>query len=607
MSVRVSDFIAEYLEKLGVTGVFLVSGGGMMHLLDAVARRKSLQFYCNHHEQCSAFAAEGYARESRQLGVCYATSGPGATNLVTGIISAWQDSSPVLFITGQSKVSQTIRGSGLEGLRQFGCFEADILPIVASITKYSIFLSDPKKVKYCLQRAIYLACNGRTGPVLIDIPLDVQGALIEPDTLEDYVPTPEDMCSEIIPDDTHVDTVVSKLLQAQRPLILAGHGISCAGEAVIKLFHDVVTRAGVPVATTQLATDIMPYNHPLYVGHPGPKGDRAGNFSVQSADVIIVVGASLHVLTTGFDLDKFAPNAYLIQVDPDPMVLKRTQVGVDDKIQCRVDSFLKAFKAGLLRSPLLSNSRQSIWKKACTTWKIDLSVSKEPHKHEGDSINYYDFIDTLSHHCESNTTVVSDAGSAYYTIGQAFRVKKGQRVIICGALGQMGYALAASSGASVASPERKIVCVTGDGSLQMNIHELAVISKNKFNIKIFVVNNGGYVSIRNTQNNFFGGFLAGTSEDSGVFLPNHEKLADAYSLPYLKAESRETLSEIVMAALAMKGPVICEIYTPTEQAIIPTVTSKKLDDGSMISSPLHDMSPFLSKEDFEKYSQTILS
>lgn len=582
MRMRVADYIAERLEGIGVRTIFLLSGGGMMHLLDAAACRKGLKIVCSHHEQASSFAAEAYARQSGGLGVCYATSGPGGTNTLTGVLHAWQDSSPVLFISGQCKVSETIRHTGLFGLRQFGTLEVDIVPIVQSVTKYAAFVDDPAKIRYHLEKAIHLATSGRPGPVFLDIPVNIQGAPIDPDMLEGYVP--ERHAPPAAPE-PEIAEALRLLSRAERPLLLAGHGIRCAGRA--EAFRSFAERLNVPVVLTQMAKDLLPFDHPLFVGHPGIKGDRAGNFAIQRADVLLTLGASLHVTTTGYELDQFAPKAFKIQVDLDEPTLRREKVGVQRKIRCSVELFLET--ADLAARPVES----SLWHAVCAGWKRDFAVSKEPHRREGDSINYYDLIESINDLTNGSETIVGDAGSAYYVIGQGLRVKGSQRVIVCGALGTMGYTVPAATGICSADPRVRVVGVTGDGSLQTNVHELAVLSCHRLNAKIFVVNNGGYVSIRNTQRNYFSGRIAGTDEGSGVKFPDLAKLCEAYSLPYVAARSRSGLRDAVARTLAAEGPVVCEVFALSDQAIIPTITSVRLENGSMRSRPLHDMFPLI--------------
>lgn len=592
--MRVADYIAAHLERLGVRAVFCVSGGGMMHLLDAVSRRPGIRCVSNHHEQASAMAAEAYARTCGGLGVVYATSGPGGTNTITGLVGAWLDSAPVLCVTGQSKLEQTIRHSGLTGLRQYGTFEVDIVPMVRGITKYAAFLDDPRQVRYHLEKACALALSGRPGPVLLDVPVDVQGALIEPDQLPGYTELP---FVDDPPPTRMVQSALQRLAGARRPLVLAGHGVRTAGMA--EAFRRFVETLRVPVAVSCMAVDLMEYDVPLYVGRVGIKGDRAGNFAVQTADVILTLGCSLHVMTTGYELDRFAPQAFKIQVDLDEMVLRRERVGVQEKVRSSVQAFL-AVAERCLRSEDLRFAGDA-WVARCASWKHELAVAREPRASGGDEPDYYDFVDALSDALQGGETVVADAGSAFYVMGQAFRPKRGQRVIISGGLGTMGYSLPAASGACMASLGAPVVAVTGDGSLQSNIHELAVAREHRLDARYFVVNNQGYMSIRNTQRNFFGGHLVGTGPESGVRCPPLEAIAAAYGVPYRAVRARDELRRAVEETLAAPGPRICEIFTVSDHAIRPAVSSVRLESGAMESQPLHNMAPFMDEATLARY------
>lgn len=595
--MRVADYIAEYLEKLGVEKVFLLSGGGMMHLLDAISRREKITYVCNHHEQSCGMAADAYARVSGKLGVCYATSGPGGTNTLTAVVGAYQDSSPVLFISGQSKVSQTIRGRKMPGLRQFGTFEVDVISTVESVTKYAAFVDDADMIKYHLDKAVHFAFDGRPGSVFLDIPLDIQGRNIDPTKLKGFVPNPSPKIEDSEAFKKDLADLFTKLAAAKKPLFLAGYGVRAAH--VTEKFKKLIELLQIPTLTTCFGNDVVEFDHPLFVGHPGVKGDRAGNFAIQNTDLLISVGASLHVTTTGYELDQFAPKAYKVLVDPDEKVHAREEVGVSKKFICNVETFIDQALDYLQKNKIQTSYPQ--WKEHCQFWKRELLVYKEPHATESDKINFYQFAEKLDQACSDNDIIVTDAGSAFYVVGQAFRTKKNQRVINSGSLGAMGFALPAATGAAFAAPDKTVVCVTGDGSLQTNIHELAVFKRYNLNIKLFVVNNDGYVCIRNTQNNFFQGHLAGTSYESGVFIPDTQKIAQAYELTYMSTKSISELDQLVKKALATPGPVVCEIFTPRYQEIIPTVSSKRLDDGSMKSMPLDNMSPFMNDDVRKKY------
>lgn len=580
--MRVSDFIAGHLEAIGVKAVFLLSGGGMMHLIDAVSR-SAVPYICCHHEQACAMAAEGYARQKGALGVCYATSGPGATNILTGLVGAWQDSSPVLFITGQSKRTQTIQLAGSPGLRQFGTFEVDIVPIVSSVTKYAHMVETPERIRYHLEKAIHLATTGRPGPVLLDIPLDIQGAPIDPDTLAAFTP---DAAAPPKWNDGTLNFVAEKIAAAARPLLLIGHGVRSAG--AVPALNTLMGKLGIPVVTTQLAKDAVAYDNSLFVGHCGPKGDRAGNFAVQTADLILSIGSSLHSQTIGFEAELFAPTAYKIQVDSDAAVLNRGDVAVDMRIEADVHDFIAALAR---RSG--NGGDHDAWRTRCANWKSHFMVRDEPHVKNADEINFYELAEALSEALDAHATLVTDAGSAFYVMGQGFRLTEGQRYIVSGALGAMGFALPAAIGAAVAAPDRTIVCVTGDGSLHLNVHELATLSHNQLNVKLFIVDNDGYASIRNTQKGFFAGQFIGASRDSGVSLPALDKLADAYGIRLETMRQGEDLAVAVRRIMALPGPVLCRVRAQVNQLVIPGVASRQLPDGRMRSNPLHIMSPLL--------------
>jgi acetolactate synthase-1/2/3 large subunit len=590
--IRVSDYIANYLEKIGIEAVFLLSGGGMMHLLDSISRQTQLKYYCNHHEQCSGMAADAYARISGKTGVCYATSGPGGTNTLTAVVGAYQDSSPVLFITGQSKLSQTIEGSGLSGLRQFGTFEVDIIPGVKPYTKYSEMVKSGNDIRYHLEKAIYLAHEGRPGPVFLDIPIDIQGALIDPDQLLGFDIEKEKSMALKNKPSVNLDLIFQALTKAQRPVILAGYGVRVS--QAVKQLQEFCETLQIPVLTTCFGKDVLHYDHNLFVGHPGMKGERAGNFAVQTADFVLSIGCSLHVTTTGYELDQFAPHAVKVLVDPDEWVLQREAVGVQHKVQidCRefLSEALSFAKKSEYRVPLN-------WVKKCQSWKNQFSAYREPSNISKTEINYYNLMGEIDQQSAEGDIIVTDAGSAFYVVGQAYRVKKNQRIINSGSLGAMGFALPAATGAAIAEPKARVICITGDGSLQTNLHELAVFYKNNLNIKLIVINNDGYVCIRNTQNNFFKGHLAGTSESSGVYIPELKRVSETFRIPFFQVKDYANLNMTLADFLNQPGPAILEVISPRVQEIVPSVSSVRLENGSMKSKPLHDMFPFMSEAD----------
>jgi len=585
--MRVADFIAKTVKQTGTDSAFLLSGGMMMHLMDAFGRLENFRYYCNHHEQASAMAADAYARQTGKLGVCLATSGPGATNLLTGLVGAYQDSIPILFLTGQSKRAETIRASGIVGLRQCGFLEADIVPIVESVTKYAAVIESPERARYHLERALYLAQSGRPGPVLLDVPLDVQGALF-PENSEHFIPEPA-----MIPvaQEEEIDDLLQRIAEAQRPLILAGHGIRCGGQ--IAAFRQFVERMQVPVITTPMAKDLLPSRHPLFIGHPGPQAVRGANFALQTADLLLIMGCSLHVQTTGYEADLFAPNAEKIQIDLDPSLLQKQKIGVQTQYAWDVRQYVPLLGE---RANRFRDGVPAPWMEACRRWKERYTSRNEPHVLGEPSapINLYEFVELLNQSLSGNETILTDAGQPYYVLGQALEIKGSQRYLIPGSLAEMGWALPAAMGVSAADRSRPVIAIVGDGSLQTNIQELQSLVHHGFNVKLFVINNGGYASIRTTQAKFFNGFYVACTEESGVTLPDTAKITAAYGLPYVHCPDRSAAVQAIEKTLSHPGPVLCEVMAQRDQRVLPGTPSQLLADGRMRSQALHEMAPVVS-------------
>ena len=562
----------------------MLSGGMMMHLMDAFGRLPGIRYYCNHHEQACAMAADGYARQTGKLGVCLATSGPGATNLITGMAGAFQDSVPILFITGQCKRAETIRAGGIPGLRQNGFLEVDIVPITESITKYSAFIESPERARYHLEKALYLACEGRPGPVLLDVPLDVQGAPFPEDSERFRPPAPASAPSK----PAEIDYILKSIAEAKRPVLLAGHGIRAAG--MVPEFLQLAGRLRVPVLTSLMAKDLMPFDHPLFVGHPGPRAHRGANFAVQTADLIVIMGCSLHLQTVGYEGDLFAPGARKIQIDLDRPLLQREKIGAHEKYVWDIRDYLPKMAA---RADAFRERVPPAWIELCRSWKAKYAIMKEPHElgQAGDKVNLYEFVDLLCKALDGDETIMTDAGQPHPILGQAFRVAKSQRYLNPGSFAEMGYALPCSLGVAASDPSKRVVAVFGDGSLQTNIQELQTLVHHQFNVKLFVINNDGYASIRNTQKTFFDGFYVGSTPDSGVSLPDTEKIAHAYGLPYVRCENRGVLAARIADALSRPGPVLCEVMSQPDQRIWPVVPSYMLPDGRLRSKALHEMNP----------------
>ena len=590
--IRVADYIASYLTEIGIEDVFLVSGGGMMHLLDGLECNKNITYICAHNEAAASIMAESYSRISNNLGVVFVTTGPGATNAVTGAVDAWVDSIPLLIISGQSKRSQNVQNSGIDGLRSLGGQEVDILPIVNSFTKYSVMVNNPKEIRYHLEKAVYMAKNGRPGPSWLDIPLDVQAALIDPDNLKSFIP--HESTEENPKVKKQLKEVMELLKESERPVIIAGNGIRLAGAE--NEFLELVKELKIPVVASKLGQDLLYENHPYYVGFGGTKGTRAANFAMQNADMILSIGSRLAIPFIGYEYELFAREAKKVSVDIDPREHQKDTIKLDIAIEYDAKKFIMEL------SDLLSGFKvkeKEDWVKKCNHWKSKYNAIPEGLCYEKSTACSYNLFDKLAKILDSESIVIADAGSVYCIISQVFKVKSGQRVITPACLGTMGLSLPLGIGAYYATKNSNIVAVTGDGSLQMNIQELQTLRHYDIPLKLFVVNNNGYLSIRNTQDNYFEGRHAGSDPQSGVSCPDLEKIAWAYNIKYEKISNQNDMENKMDDILNRKGPVICEVFTDPKQQIIPSVSSKTLPDGSMVSAPLEDMWPFLSREELE--------
>jgi acetolactate synthase-1/2/3 large subunit len=593
--MKLSDYVVEFLESNGVRNVFMLGGGGCMHLLDSIGKSRKIQYVCNHHEQACAMCVEAYAKFRNDMGVALVTSGPGATNTITGVLGAFQDSVPCLFISGQSKRRETIHNTKNINLRQLGVQEINIVPIVESITKYAVMVNNPEKIRYHLEKALYLAKSGRPGPVWLDIPLDVQSSTINEDALTGFDGNELEPSYEGIPSEDQIDEVIHSLKNASRPVIIAGHGIRLANacEELISF----VSRHNLPVVTPFMGIDVIHTNHKSYIGRIGIKGTRAGNLAMQNADLIVSVGSRLSIPTIGFEYRLFAREAEVIVVDIDVEEHKKNTIRVHKMINADAKKFLEVLSRELENKKFQFPKE---WLKKCNEWKRKYPVCLPQYGKSKGGINYYHFVDMLNKKLKTNTPVISDAGSSFYVVSQSVNVKKGQRYITSGALATMGFGLPAAIGVSVASGNRQVVTVTGDGSFQQNIQELQTIVHNNLPIKIFVMNNEGYLSIRSTQRRFFDGRFVGEGIQSGLSFPQTGKIARAYGIKFVKASSNKNLDKALDDVFDYNGPVICEVMTLENQEIIPTNTAKIRSDGTMVSKPLEDMYPFLDRQEFEK-------
>lgn len=587
-SIRVSDVIVDFIYKLGVDTIFTVTGGGAMFLNDSVAAHPQIKAVCNHHEQASAMAAVGYAKYRNNYASAIVTTGCGATNSITGLLDAWQDNVPCIFISGQVKRKETCYNAKVP-LRQFGVQEANIIAVVESLTKYAVMINEPQDILYELEKAAFLAKTGRPGPVWIDVPLDVQGAAVETSSLRHFTPTAEEVVQPS-PSAQELEVLRNELAIAKRPVIIAGNGIRLGG--AVEPFQKFVEDSMIPVAVSYLGADLLPSNHSQYVGRLGIKGDRAGNFAVQNADLIISIGCHLSIALTGFEYELFAREATLVVIDIDPQEHQKDTVKIDQFIHADVTEFFAKFT---VPKPL-ENWKQ--WGETCRKWRTQWPVCLPSYADEKEGINKYFFIEKLKDHLKADSVVVSDAGSSYYVTSQALKVRDQQRYVTSGAQADMGFTLPAAIGVSVARSGGEVIGITGDGSLQMNIQELQTIVQHQFHIKLVVWNNNGYLSIRTTQRKFFAGRELGTDAKSGLSLPDTEKIAAAYGIAFLRVSEPSLLDAALDKMMSIESPVILEVMCPENQEIVPTVSSMKLPDGRMVSKPLEDMYPFLDREEF---------
>ena len=598
MKVRVSDYIAEFLVKNGIRHVFTVTGGGAMHLNDALGHKEGLHCVYNHHEQACAIAAESYARIHNQIAAVCVTTGPGGTNAITGVLGGWLDSIPMLILSGQVRYDTTARSTGLS-IRAFGDQEFDITQAVSCMTKYAEMVINPEDIRYCLEKAVYLAKSGRPGPCWLDIPLNVQGACIETEGLRGYSAA-EDKDREVPKvTDELACLILEKIRQAKRPVLNVGNGIRLAG--VEGLLLTVSEKLNIPIVTGWDSIDLIYDTHPLYTGRAGIMGDRPGNWAVQNSDLLFSVGSRLSIRQVGYHYKSWARSAYTIVEDIDDQELKKPSIHVDMPVWADAGDLLEALERnlrGLGTGQKLWNGEE--WLACCRRWKKEYPVVQEKHKSPQEPANVYAFIDALSSRLPEGRITVVGNGSACVVGSHAYHIKRNQRFIINSAVAAMGYDLPAAIGACYASDCEEIICVTGDGSIQMNLQELQTIIHHNLPVKLFVINNGGYHSIRQTQKNFFGEPLVGIGEDSGdLSFPSMEKLAWAYGYPYAKIGSNAELIKID-EVLAAKGPYICEVFVDKEQNFEPKSASRRLEDGTMESAPLEDLAPFLSREELKE-------
>lgn len=571
--IRVADYIAQFLARQGVEDIFMLTGNGAMYLNDAIAQA-NVKFYCARNEAAAPMMAEAYARVKQSLGAVCVTSGPGSTNAVPGLAEAWVDSAPILILSGQVQRSHTTHNANIPGLRTFGTAEINIIPIVQTLTKYAVMVNEPNSIRYHLEKAVHLATTGRPGPVWLDIPMDVQYAPVDPGMLEGYNPEEGPRLKEDI--DESVDAVVKLFMNSKRPLLIGGHGIRQAG--AVPDLRSLVEFFDVPVIFSRFGQDLLPYSHPKNFGQAGLKGSRYCGSIVRSADLVVALGCRLAVQFVGHRFDAFSDDAKIVMVDIDDAELEKPGVHLDVPIHADVRLFIERLAKRLARERL-PDWRE--WLQRCQQLKEQYPmVVPELRRNPIDLYYFMSRLDALS---DKRHIFVTDAGSNYYVGGQVYRFEKGQREITSGTFAAMGLSIPLAIGSSIADKNAQVLAVTGDGSLELNIQELKTISHYDLNIKLFVINNGGYLSMRNWQDGFFEGRRIDTAENTGAGTLNLEKVADAFDLNYARIERCEEIDDKLKTIMADDSPIFVEVVCDDRQRIVEPIKDLSFDVGYLMN------------------------
>ena len=600
MRQRLADYVADFLVAHGVTDCFSVVGGGAMHLNDALGHKKGLKVTYNHHEQACAMAAEAYARIDNRIAAVCVTTGPGGTNAITGVLGGWLDSIPMFIISGQVRYDTTARYAqqfiGDEKLRAMGDQEYDITRSVAHMTKYAVMIEDANQIRYALERGWHLATTGRPGPVWIDIPVNFQGMYIETYELEKYDPIEDDRKLPLTVLESTISEVINKIARAKRPVLHAGYGIRLAG--AYSEFRELIEKLNMPIVTYWNAVDLIEDDNQLYCGRAGNMGDRPGNWAIQNADLILAVGTRISIRQVGYNWKTWARDAYVIMVDIDKAELKKPTLHIDMPIWADAKDFLSK-----LNKKITKPFNFDEWTRCCIGWKKNYPVVLPKHwKENGTTANVYAFVRYLSEKLPENSLTAVSNGACCVVGSQAYVIKKGSRMANNSAVASMGYGLPAAIGTCLGGGNRNTICLEGDGSIMMNLQELQTIISNKLPIKIFLINNNGYHSIRITQNNLFSEHekVGIGPESKDLSFPDYSQLAKAFGYPYFKAHSNTEMKDVVDEVIAMEGHAFCEIFTDSEQVWEPKSSTKRLEDGTLVSPPLEDLAPFLPREELKR-------
>ena len=593
MKIKLSDYIADFLTKHEIEHVFTITGGGAMHLNDSLGHKEGLTCVYNHHEQACAIAAEAYARFSGKIAAVCVTSGPGGTNAITGVLGGWLDSIPMFVISGQVKRATTTWSVDIP-LRQLGDQEFNIVSSVEPMTKYAVMVTEPEKIRYHLEKALYLAVNGRPGPVWLDIPLDVQASVIETEGLEGFSEEELEKAENPVFDRKLLPEILDRISKAKRPVILGGTGIR-VGDAYPE-FMAAIEKLRIPVVTAWNAHDLLWEGHPLDCGRPGTVGTRGGNFVVQKSDLLISLGCRLNIRMISYNDHDFARNAYKIIVDIDENELKKPTITADLPVHADVKDVLRA----IAESGYKLNPEHQKWLAWCRDINKRYPAVLPEYYEKKSPANPYAFMKELSGQMKEGDSIICGNGSACVISFQAMELKKNQRMFTNSGCAAMGYGFPAAIGVCVANNGSQTICIDGDGSFQMNLQELQTVVYNHLNIKIIYLNNNGYHSIRQTQNNLFQPPLVGVCDGNGLSFPDMEKIAWAYGIPFSRIDNIDEAAGQLKEMFEKDGPYICEVVVDENQIFSPKLSSKVLEDGRIVSPPMEDMYPFLPKEELER-------
>ena len=587
--ITVADYVISFFSEINCKHVFTVTGGGSIFLCDSLYRSKKIKYISCHHEQAVSFAAESYARQKNNIGVALVTTGPGGTNAITGVSSCWIDSIPVLFVSGQVFHNQTIQKTGL---RQLGVQETDIVSLVRPITKYSIMINDVSTIRFHLEKAHFLAMSGRPGPVWIDIPANIQSALINPKDLKPFKENKK-ILRNLKKTDKIIKNIAIKLSNSKKPLLHLGQGIKLSNS--IKDIKKLITKHKIPFTLTWNASDIIESDNSLYAGRPGAFAERGSNFIVQNSDLFLSIGSRLPFMVTGYNSKDFARNAFRITVDIDKNEVNKKTIDFDIRLECDAKYFVNKLSQYL---KLIKPNYE--WLNYCQNIRKKYPIVLKNFKNQKKFVNSYFFIETLSDILNGGETIVTDMGLSFVGTHQAFKIKKNQKLFTNSGHAPMGWGLPAAVGASFAKNKKQVICISGDGGLQMNLQELATIMHHKIPIKLFIYNNGGYLTIRQTQELGFNHRIMGSDSNSGLSFPDYKIIAKSYDIKYLKVYNHMNLHNNIKKILEYKGPYICELIMDTSQEQMPKAINRRNSQGKSIPTTFEDMFPFLSKKEIDE-------